>query len=172
MEKLKCRVVEANQFMLEEINDLYLKCREHLILNGIFQWDDNYPNKEYFQYCISEKILFVLMENEKMLGHVVMNEWESSEWEIISWEEANPIVIHSLMIDPSFQGKGLGKEFVLLCEKMGKKRGYSSIRLDAFSGNKKALYLYKVLGYEERGKVLFGSKPEGSQEYICFEKKL
>jgi hypothetical protein len=48
-------LMEATKNMLEEVNDIYLKCRERLFQQGIFQWDDQYPNKEYFQICIENK---------------------------------------------------------------------------------------------------------------------
>lgn len=166
------QLTEATTEMLKEINTIYIKCRENLIENGILQWDDQYPNKEYFQECMKEKVLFVLMENSEILGHVVLNEWESDEWEDIPWEGSNPIVIHSLMINPVFQGKGIGSEFVKLCEKFAIDQGYNSIRLDAFSGNDQAIHLYQKLGYQKRGSVFFPFKPEGNQEYICFEKEI
>jgi ribosomal protein S18 acetylase RimI-like enzyme len=166
------KFVKSTQDMLEEVNAIYLKCRENLFENGILQWDDHYPNKEYFQECIEDDALFVLMENGDIIGHVVLNEWESDEWQTITWTGSQPIVIHSLMVDPSRQGNGIGTDFVKLCEKFARKQGYKCIRLDAFSGNAKAIHLYEKLGYQKRGSVFFNSKPEGHQEYICFEKEL
>lgn len=164
--------VEATLADLEEINTIYLKCRENLFANGILQWDDNYPNKEYFQECIEDQCLFVLKRDTEIIGHVVLNEWESDEWERISWEGTNPLIIHSLMINPLVQGKGLGTDFVMQCERFTLAKGYKSIRLDAFSGNERAIHLYQKLGYKEKGSVYFTSKPEGHQEYRCFEKLL
>ncbi|MBT2759164.1 GNAT family N-acetyltransferase [Mesobacillus foraminis] len=163
-------LIAAKTFMLEKINDIYLASREQLFKSGIYQWDDQYPNKEYFQECIDDKTLYVLTREKEILGHVVLNEWEAEEWSTISWTGKNPYIIHSLMIDPSVQGRGLGTEFLKLCEKKGAEKGYDSIRLDAYSGNSRAIKLYKKLGYEEKGSIYFRSKPEGHQEYICFEK--
>lgn len=162
----------ATHSMLEEINNIYLKCRELLFENEILQWDDQYPNKEYFQQCIESNTLYVLIKNTEILGHVVLDEWQPEEWDYISWEGSKPIMIHSLMINPLIQGKGLGTEFVKLCEQIADEKGYDSIRLDAFSGNETAIHLYRKLGYQMRGNVFFTSKPEGHQEYFCFEKEL
>jgi RimJ/RimL family protein N-acetyltransferase len=166
------KLMAATMNMLDEVNDIYLKCRDQLIQNGIFQWDNHYPNKEYFKECIEDHCLFVLMNDSKIIGHVVLNEWESEEWDIVPWKASNPIMIHSLMIHPLYQGRGGGKEFVKRCEEFAMEKEYTSIRLDAFSGNEKAMQLYRNLGYQKRGSVSFKSKPEGHQEYICFEKKL
>lgn len=166
------KLVEATEEMLDQINGIYLKCRENLFAKRILQWDEQYPNKDYFGECIQYGVLYVLMDGAEMAGHVVLNEWESEEWNAIAWEGSKPLIIHSLMINPQIQGKGLGTEFVKLCEKLAIKEGYKSIRLDAFSGNEKALHLYEKLGYQKRGSVFFSSKPEGHQEYICYEKDL
>ncbi|WP_078546870.1 GNAT family N-acetyltransferase [Litchfieldia alkalitelluris] len=114
----------------------------------------------------------VLMREDEIIGHVVLNEWESEEWNDISWLGINPIIIHSLMIDPLYQGKGIGKHFVRRCEEIASLKGYNSIRLDAFSGNVGAIQLYENLNYQKRGSVFFATKPKGHQEYICFEKLL
>lgn len=165
-------LIEATELMIEEVNAIYLKCRDNLFKNGIFQWDDYCPNKEYFQECIKYKVLYVLIMNKEILGHAVLNEWESDEWKAIPWQGNKPIVIHSLMIDPVVQNKGLGTDFIKLCEQFANEKGYNSIRLDAFSGNDKAIHLYEKLGYQKRGSVFFRSKPEGHQEYFCYEKQL
>ncbi|HYK72998.1 MAG TPA: GNAT family N-acetyltransferase, partial [Pseudoneobacillus sp.] len=153
------QLIEATQTMLEEVNEIYLKCRESLFGNGILQWNDQYPNREYFMECIENKVLFVLMDDSKILGHVVLNEWESEEWDMIPWEGSKPIVIHSLMINPLLQGKGMGTDFVKLCENFAKELGYKSVRLDAFSRNEIAIHLYDKLGYQKRGSVIFPFKP-------------
>ncbi|MCM3764473.1 GNAT family N-acetyltransferase [Neobacillus niacini] len=166
------QLIKASEDMLEQVNEIYLNCRDHLLENGVLQWDDHYPNKEYFQECIEDQVLLVLLEKEKMIGHVVLNDWQSEEWAPIPWTGSRPLVIHSLMINPQVQDKGLGTNFVKLCEHFAVEQGYKSIRLDAFSGNAKATHLYEKLGYQKRGSVFFDSKPEGHQEYICFEKVL
>ncbi|MHC0035380.1 GNAT family N-acetyltransferase [Pseudoneobacillus sp. C159] len=172
MHVLTKNLIPATLAMLDRINDLYLNCREHLLAHNILQWDENYPNKDYFEHCIENQDLFVLKDDATVLGHVVLNEWQSEEWENILWQGINPIVIHSLIISPKWQGKGTGTRFVGLCEEYAREKGYKSIRLDAFSGNPTAIRLYEKLGYQKRGSVFFSSKPEGHQEYICFEKEL
>ena len=164
--------VTAKANMLEEINEIYVKCREDLIKHHIYQWDDQYRNMDYFRECIENKTLFVLMEEEKMVGHVVLNEWQTAEWHVIPWKGNKPLVIHSFMIEPSYQGKGTGTYFVDYMETYALARGYDSIRLDAYSGNAQALHLYKKRGYLEKGEIFFKSKPKGHQKYLCMEKVL
>ncbi|ARI78455.1 GNAT family N-acetyltransferase [Halobacillus mangrovi] len=166
------KFVKAEIEMLDEINTIYLTCRKTLLKQGILQWDESYPNKAYFDECIENEWLYVLMGNSSILGHVVLSEWQSQEWKVIPWEKENPTVIHSLMISPTLQGKGLGTAFVKLCEAYAMDKGYDSVRLDGFKGNVMALQLYRKLGYKKRGSVFFNSKPIDHQAYICFEKVL
>jgi len=163
---------KATIAMLDRVNDIYIRSREQLLEQEIFQWDESYPNKDYFESCIEEQDLLVWIQDDKVVGHVVLNEWQSEEWECIPWQGKHPLIIHSLMIDPIHEGKGLGSKMVKACEEFARIQGYKSMRLDAFSGNRKAIYLYNKLGYEKRGSVFFDSKPKGHQEYICMEKEL
>ncbi len=172
MQIKQLELIVATESMLEKINSIYKRCRKQLEAEGILQWDDRYPNKEYFQQCIEKNELYVLIRDEEILGQVVLNEFQDEEWNVVPWVGSKPLIIHSLMIDPDAQGGGLGGEFVKRCEQIASDKGYDSIRLDAYLGNEKAIRLYKKLGYQLRGNIFFKTKPEGHQEYLCFEKKL
>ncbi|MFD1737973.1 GNAT family N-acetyltransferase [Bacillus salitolerans] len=157
---------------LQGIDELVKLVKENLLEQHIFQWDDNYPNKEYLEHCIHEGDLYVLEDDQDIKGIVVLNEWQSQEWESIHWTEGSPLVIHTLCIHPKDQGKGIGKQLLLFCEDYAKKNEYDHIRLDAFAGNKTALGLYEKYGYEYRGDVQFDFKPVGHETYRCYEKAL
>jgi len=58
---------------------------------------------------------------------------------------------------------------LLFAEKRAADNGYSSIRLDAYSGNAIALQLYERNGYRKRGEVFF---PRRELPFICYEKLL
>lgn len=163
---------KATLDMLPIINEIYVNSQSQLLEQGILQWDENYPNLDYFTSCIKNQQLFVFIQDERIIGHIVLNEWESDEWEAISWQGNKPIIIHSFMIDPPYQGKGLGRKMIHVCENYAKMNGYQSIRLDAFSGNEQAVKLYSKLDYEKRGSVYFSSKPKGYERYYCMEKSL
>ncbi|KAB7668883.1 GNAT family N-acetyltransferase [Bacillus sp. B1-b2] len=163
---------KATLDMLPIINDIYVNSQRRLLEQGILQWDGNYPNIDYFTACIKKQQLFVFIRNERITGHVVLNEWESEEWDSIQWQGNKPIIIHSLMIDPRFQGKGLARKMIAACENFAKVKGYGSVRLDAFSGNEQAMKLYSKLEYEKRGSIFYSSKPKGYEEYVCMEKLL
>ena len=157
---------------VDAIERLYLACKDDLLARQIFQWDDTYPNRAYFEECIKDDSVYIMKDGEELLGVVVLDEWQSPEWEAIDWCHARPLVIHSLMVHPERQGQGSGKAMLRASEQLAKAEGYTSIRLDSFSGNEAACNFYKRHGYVERGSVHFDSKPKGHERYICFEKAL
>ena len=56
---------------------------------------------------------------------------------------------------------------MLFTEKLAKKKGLKSIRLDTYSGNPKAMNFYKRLAYTELGSI---DLKANKNEYYCFEK--
>lgn len=157
---------------LTAIEQLYLACKDDLLTRQIFQWDDTYPNRAYFEECIKDDSVYIMKHGEELLGVVVLDQWKSHEWEAIHWRHDHPLVIHSLMVHPERQGQGSGKALLHASEQLAKAEGYTSIRLDSFSGNGAACNFYKRHGYVERGSVHFDSKPKGHERYVCFEKEL
>jgi ribosomal protein S18 acetylase RimI-like enzyme len=114
------------------------------------------------------------MDEERVKGVVILNEWQPPEWNAAAWREKEPgfIVIHAFAIAPHIQGHGHGRALLNFCENFAWKSNYTSIRLDAFSENSTALKFYERHGYSFRGKVRFASKPAGHQQYYCYEKSL
>ncbi|EKN69757.1 GNAT family acetyltransferase [Neobacillus bataviensis LMG 21833] len=157
---------------LARIERLFQDCKEALQQKGIYQWDDEYPNKEYFAHTINEKEMFILHNESEILGAMVLNEWEIAEWDAVDWsnKNGNYLVLHSFCTHPTVQGKGLGGIMLQFAEKMAKEQGYDGIRLDAYSGNKGSLGFYEKRGYNKTGEVFFSSKPAEHGTYFCYEK--
>jgi len=55
---------------------------------------------------------------------------------------------------PEYRGRGIGGELMTECMKMAKEAGFTEIRLDCRKSNKRAIKLYKKLGFR---KLLFTS---------------
>ncbi|MFD3448229.1 GNAT family N-acetyltransferase [Microbacteriaceae bacterium 4G12] len=165
-------IVLARREDVNSVDQLFINCKTELLNKNIFQWDDSYPNRSYVEESIEEEELFILKRNEKVIGAVVLNEWQSSEWEVIPWQHQDGmyLIIHAFCIDPMYQGQGLAKLFLQFWEQYAKEHGYNGIRLDAFSGNAVALRFYETNGYIKRGEVEFPFKPKGHQTYYCYEK--
>ncbi|PVH79154.1 hypothetical protein DL98DRAFT_572633 [Cadophora sp. DSE1049] len=73
--------------------------------------------------------------------------------------------LHSLMLEPSLQGNGLGKDFVKEAVKiLGQRHGAGTLVLDCWAGNKKLREFYDEVGFG-----LVGIFPEEEYEIAVFK---
>lgn len=172
MEQEKMILAHLSDF--SQIDALFEECKASLLNQRIFQWDETYPNSDYLREVIIEKEMFALKIGDSVMGALVLNEWQSPEWNAINWNHPDEaaLVLHSFCVHPSVQNHGFGKKMLQFAEAFAKEKGYVTIRLDAYSGNESALRFYEKSGYTKTGEVFFSSKPAGHAVYYCFEKKL
>lgn len=168
------RVAVASESELDAAYAVIIECREALEARDLLQWDPQYPSRSFFQEAVADGNLFVLREDKRVKGVVVLNQWQPPEWSTVAWHEQGPsfLVIHAFAIAPHFQRRGHGRVLLNFCESFAGKVGYTSLRLDAFSEHSAALQFYERHGYSRRGEVRFSSKPAGHQQYYCYEKSL
>jgi ribosomal protein S18 acetylase RimI-like enzyme len=93
-----------------------------------------------------DNTIFLLNVGEKLAGVLVLV------------HEPETLLLYSVAIHPDYQGRGFGRELLVLAEQQAIAAGYSSIRLytnEHFTYNIK---LYQWLGYQETGREpLLGS---------------
>ena len=164
----------ATSEQIDAVEAIVVQCQEELTARSILQWDDGYPNRAFFEQALADGRLFVLTEAEEVKGVVVLDEKEADEWKSVVWQEVEgpSLVVHSLAISPSAQGKGYGSALLGFCEDFARSKGYASLRLDAFSENEAALRFYDRHGYTFQGAIDLKFKPVGHQRYLCYEKRL
>jgi len=159
---------------LSEINQLfqiYLNGKNDLEKNGIYQWTNNYPTLSIIESDLKKDVLFVLKNDKEIIGAINISEEQEPEYETINWEFDNSkiLVIHRLVIDPKYQGKGYARKLMDFAEKFANENNYFSIRLDAYSQNKRVIDFYKKRKYFIRGNVNF---PEREFPFHCMEKEV
>ena len=156
---------------LKPVLQLLVACKKQLHLEGIFQWTEAYPNRGIVEQDILNRTLYLLLHNEELVGAISLNRNLEPEYQSIDWEDKNgrALVIHRLAIHPDHQGKGYAKSLVQFAEKLAIEKGFTSVRLDAYSGNGAALRLYERFCYTKKGTVTF---PGRSLPFFCFEKIL
>lgn len=165
------KIVKGNVNDLDSLINLYSSVVRHLQENAIYQWDNQYPNSFIIEDDLRKGFLYGIKCESSYLGAIVLNEEQDLEYQQINWEmkKGKILCIHRLVIHPESQGNGLGKRLLNYAEEFAHQNGYTSIRLDAYSGNPIALNLYERHGYKKRGKVYF---PRRDLPFICFEKLL
>lgn len=156
---------EANKIV-----DMYAAAVRHMNNQGLYQWDHSYPNKEILLSDIDKQCLFVIEENDQILGAIVLNEAQDKEWDEVDWTLKNDpsLNVHRLVVHPDFQGKGVAKKIIASSEEFAADNGYKQIRLDTYSKNTGAMKLYTKIGYKEVGTVDFGK----DELFVCYEKLL
>ncbi|MEM5567121.1 GNAT family N-acetyltransferase [Psychroserpens sp. AS72] len=156
---------------LEKLYQIYLNGKIDLENNGIHQWSDNYPTISIIENDIRNGVLYTLKSNEKIIGAINISEEQETEYKLIKWrfENSKVLVIHRLVIDPKYQRKGYAQKLMDFAENFAKENNYSSIRLDAYSQNKRVLDFYKNRNYFKRGDVNF---PDREYSFHCMEKEI
>ena len=103
---------------------------------GIDQWDDIYPADATILADAREGTLYLAsLDAEHLVGALVINEYQNPEFSEVSWtiDGARVAVVHRVMVDPRYQGRGIARELMRFAETRAGELGYGAIRLDAFS---------------------------------------
>ncbi len=162
-------IIKAQKQDLSDIVDIISKCIKHMESQAIYQWNKFYPNSDIIENDIKSEDCYVLKDSGKCVAYVAINEEQSPEYSQINWftDGRKVLVIHRLSVDPEFQRKGIAREILKFIEDFATKNNYSCIRLDAYSGNEKALKLYENFGYKRAGQIYF---PLRDLPFYCYEK--
>ncbi|WP_420571087.1 GNAT family N-acetyltransferase [Kordia sp.] len=147
-------------------------CAKHMIQKGIFQWNENYPNSAAFAHDIARNELYVLLENTKIVGCIVVSTLMDEEYKTVQWltpDDTN-IYIHRLAIHPETQGKGYAQFLMQFAENYAIENSYSSIRLDTFSKNTRNQKFYELRGYKRLENIYFPK--QSVYPFYCYEKIL
>ena len=159
----------ANISEIESILDITKSCALHMIDNGIFQWNEHYPDKASFINDVRNDELFVYCFGEKVVACISLCNEMDKVYEPVHWKTINNnnLYVHRLAVHPDFQKKGLGKSLMDFAEKYAKDKRYVSVRLDTFSENKRNLKFYESRGYHRLDGIYF---PKQSKfPFYCYE---
>lgn len=157
---------------LDSIKSLTEACATAMRENGIFQWNEYYPSREKLRQDIEREELFVLQEEEEILGIVVLTPEMDEEYVPIKWlaPGGNNLYIHRLATRPSVWGSGYGQKLMDFAENLAVSQGYQSVRLDTFSQNRRNQRFYERRGYKRLGNIYFPKQSD--HPFYCYEKLL
>tara|TARA_X000000950_G_scaffold176031_1_gene213890 strand:+ start:3066 stop:3566 length:501 start_codon:yes stop_codon:yes gene_type:complete len=154
---------------IDSILNITKSCAAHMVQNGIYQWNEDYPDKSSFVNDAENMELYVYIENKKVIACISLCNEMDEVYFPVSWvtKNNNNLYIHRLAVHPDFQKKGIGKALMDFAEKYAKKKEYKSIRLDTFSVNKRNLKFYESRGYQRLEKIYFPKQSEFP--FYCYE---
>lgn len=163
-------IKKASKQDLDQLLTVVKSCGKNLIDQGIFQWNEEYPKREDLLEDIELQELWKLEDKNSIIGLIVLTENEDAEYQDVKWLTKNHknLYIHRLAVDPNFQGKGYAQKLMDFAEKYAKENGYSSIRLDTFSENKRNLNFYEKRNYVKLESIYFPKQSEFP--FYCYEK--
>lgn len=165
-------ISKAELEQLDNIMKFLRKCIGSMHENGINQWDYEYPSKDLIKNDIDSGSLYILVENENILGMVVLSEEQEKEYEYVDWMDklGRPLIVHRVLVHPERQRQGLGRKLMEFGERFAVENNYTSIRFDTFSRNPSAQLFYTNLGYKRiPGQINLTYREE---PYYCYEKIL
>lgn len=154
---------------IPDILSLTKACTEHMVRNGIFQWNAHYPSKEAFENDIQCAELYVLEVNGQIIGTIVVSLYMDEEYRQIDWQtpDEQNVYIHRLSVHPDFQGKGFAQQMMGFAENYAREKGCPSVRLDTFSQNQRNQKFYEARGYQKLGDIFFPKQSE--HPFHCYE---
>ncbi len=158
-----------------DLNTLYsitINCTQHLMEQGIFQWNENYPSKEILLNDIELQQIWKLEAKGEIVGLIALTEAEDPEYEPVKWLTKNKknLYIHRLAVRPNFQRKGFAQKLMDFAENFARENNYNSVRLDTFSQNKRNQQFYEKRNYIKLESIYFPNQSEFP--FYCYEKIL
>jgi ribosomal protein S18 acetylase RimI-like enzyme len=144
----------------EDLDEIFIIVKDAVAVmdkNNIPQWDEIYPDREVLTEDVEKNQMYVCEIDGQIASIFVLNKECDEEYKDGAWQykDASFAVVHRLCVNPAFQNRGIGRETMLIAEKLVKESGIEAIRLDAFSKNPFALSLYEKLGYKRVGEVIW-----------------
>ena len=140
---------------LPELIHLFHAATQSMDEQGIFQWDELYPDAGILEEDIRHGNMTVGMIGSRIAVAFMLDYCEDSDYESADWRcrETQIVVLHRLCVHPDFQGQGVARKAMDQLEGMVRASGIRTIRLDAFSQNPAALHLYESRGYQKAGTI-------------------
>lgn len=159
----------AKESDIPTILKLTAACAKAMADNGIYQWNESYPSQEAFENDIQRGELFLLIQNNHIVGTIVISTLMDQEYFSIPWSTPNHnnFYIHRLAVHPNFQKKGYGKLLMDYAEEYARNKSAISVRLDTFSKNERNNIFYQHRGYREVGHVFFPK--QSKYPFLCYE---
>jgi GNAT superfamily N-acetyltransferase len=139
---------------------------------GIDQWQNNYPNKETICKDIDNKISYVLLKDNVIIGTVALIFDGEKTYDIIydgKWLSNQEFaVIHRIAVDSDYKGLGLATIILNNIEQLCLEKNIYSIKVDTHYDNKSMQQLLTKNNFQFCGTIYL----EDKNKRMAFEKLL
>lgn len=167
-------IIKCGKEHFKETEELYKRVLESLEANVNYpKWTKDYPNGESIGRAVERGEQYVCVDGGRIIGAFVLNGDPAGDYGAGEWRrelsEGEYLVIHTLAVDPSLMGRGIGRYMVDFCVSTAKNAGYKAVRLDVVPENFPAAELYKRKGFLFAGKKDLKRGIEGIPEFELYE---
>lgn len=154
---------------IDDILAITKACAVKMVSEGIYQWNEFYPNKTAFKKDVEREELYAIILNNAVIGCVVITPIKDAEYDSIKWltEDSSNYYIHRLAIHPNYQNQGFAKHVMDFAETFVAMNGGKSVRLDTFSKNLRNQRFYEARGYKRLGEIYFPKQSDSP--FYCYE---
>jgi GNAT superfamily N-acetyltransferase len=135
---------------------------------GIDQWKQFLDEKKgavILERRFREGEVYKALKNETIFGVFVI-QWDDTFWHPMKKDNL-ACWIHTMGIDPSLKGNGIGKKILTYVEDAARNNGKKFVRLDCGADNERLCGYYESNGFEDAG-----SKPWDGRMIRMYEKEL
>lgn len=141
----------------DEVMQLLNAAKENMKENGLDQWDEIYPAISDVAKDIKEGTLTLVKQGGKLVAVYTLNKHQDAAYKFGNFKDNsdNFIVLHRLCVKPEYRGMGIAARTLRYIDEEALKEGFSSIRLDVFTKNPRAVKLYESAGYSYAGDAYF-----------------
>ena len=135
-----------------------------------------YPVRATAEEALSLGDLFVLEEGGRIVAAGRVNQRQLPEYYTVNWlnsaADSDVMVLHTLVMEPSENGKGYAGAFLDFYEGYAREHGCRVLRIDTNERNRAARAMYAKRGWRESGIVpcTFNGLP--GVQLVCLEKKI
>ncbi len=138
---------------------------------GLDQWRwEVYPSEAVLMEDVKAQTLYLMEENGEILAAFTINEEQHPLYLTLHWHfGVRPAVLHRLVVSPTHQRKGLGREAMAHVIEIARGLGHDSLRLDTYLKNTRAMALYEGIPMRKVGKVKFDHR---TTMFQCYEMPL
>jgi GNAT superfamily N-acetyltransferase len=169
-----CRVSAALPSDLDDVYELLAAAGLKLSAQGFNNWVPAYPRSR-IHADIAEGALFVVrvIEATDSTGRLIatyalrsapVRPYDPAPWPV---PDAPARYLNRLAVDPSQQGRGIGRWCLAHIAEVSAREGASAIRCDVIAANAPLRRFYESAGYVARG-----SRQHSGWEFACYEKEL
>ena len=147
-------------------------CARHMIAQGIFQWNEHYPDLAVLTEDVEAETVYVYVQEKDIIGCVMFSTTMDDFYRDIAWltPDTKQLYVHRLAVHPEEQGKGIARKLMDFGEQLAKENECLSVRLDTFSQNPRNNRFYQARNYKRVGEVFFAQKSD--HPFYCYEKIL